>query len=1030
MSSILPKIKSLLEGKDAEGLKVYLEGLKATEKGPAFELFLELLYNGNGYTAIRQGGRGDLGADILLYDSAKEGIYCIIQAKNHSSPLNFDDTVSELNKFESKASENYDCREFEIISMNGFVAEAAKLGRFRLNLRDWSYVEGLIETYDPDNKSQPVIRLHSHNQETFDAAIISLNTGSRVACIQATGTGKSYVIAETMNQFPKEKKLVIAPSNYILKQQMGVARWLNRSTKYMTYAAAKNLTASDIEKMNPALIVLDEFHRTGADVWGAGVEKILKQCPDAKVLGTTATPIRHLDGERDMSDELFDEEAVNLPLAEAIQRRILPSPNYVSSLYTLNEEANNLLENLAKSSLSDDEKKKLKGDIEQETINWEKSSGVPEILKKYLSNSKTNKFIVFCKDKKHLDELEDEVRKWIRKTGLFEDRETYRVYSGYRKSDANLEEFLAAKDKKTAHILMAIDMLNEGIHAPDVGAVLLFRPTESPRIFYQQIGRCLQVGTDAEPIIFDFVNNFQSIRVGDFLNDLNEAGEKERKLRDQFGLSADYLPKILVHDECLEILETFKGIDERLGSWEIQFQELVSYKEEYGDCLVPGSWENKQLANWVVNQRTIKKKEKLDGDRIKRLDELGFAWDTIELAWEIRFKELVDYKEGYGDCLVPHFWKENQQLGKWVAKQRVTRKIGKLDGDKIKQLDELGFEWDLLQQAWEIRFQELVSYKEQNGDCLVPHFWKENQQLGKWVAKQRAKRKTGKLDDDRIKRLNEISFAWDGIKEYWEQLFQELAAYKGEYGDCLVLKGWKNKQLASWVNRLRDFNKRGKLDGDKIKRLDELGFVWEPDKLAWKIRFQELGAYKEEHGDCLVPARWAENKQLASWVSVQRTIKIKGNLDGDKIKRMDELGFVWEPNEKAWDIRLQELVNYKEEHGDCLVPQRWAENKPLATWVGSQRTIKKKGKLDGDKIKRLGELGFVWEPDKQAWEVRLQELVRYKEEHGNCLVPGSWKNKLLVTWVSNQRAFMKKGKLGALRIKRLEEIGFAWDAKK
>ncbi|MDB4328337.1 Helicase associated domain protein, partial [Akkermansiaceae bacterium] len=272
------------------------------------------------------------------------------------------------------------------------------------------------------------------------------------------------------------------------------------------------------------------------------------------------------------------------------------------------------------------EKGKIKSEIEQAKVDWERSSGVPQILKKYLSNNTHNKFIVFCKDKKHLDELEDEVRKWIRKTGLFEDRETYRVYSGYRKSDANLKAFLEAKNKKTAHILMAIDMLNEGIHAPDVGAVLLFRPTESPRIFNQQIGRCLQVGSDAEPTIFDFVNNFQSIRAGDFLNDLQEEGEKERGLREEFVIGTDYLPEIHVHDESRAILETFREIDDRLGSWKIRLQELVAYKEEHGDCLVPQSWKNKQLAVWVAHQRTFRKKDKLDAQRIKRLDELGFVW--------------------------------------------------------------------------------------------------------------------------------------------------------------------------------------------------------------------------------------------------------------------------------------------------------------------------------------------------------------------------------------------------------------------
>ena len=959
MSSTLSILESLLVRKDARELKSYLEGLKATEKGLAFELFLELLYNGNGYTAVRQGGRGDLGADILLYDSAKEGIYCVIQAKNHSSPLNFDDTVSELNKFETKASKEHGCREFEIITINGFVAEAAKLKRFRLNLRDWAYIEGLIETYDPNNPSQPVVRLLSHNQTTFDSAITSLNAGHRVACIQATGTGKSYVIAKTMNQFPKEKKLVVSPSHHILNQQRSVAPWLNRSTEYITYAGAKNLKDSDLKKLNPALVVLDEFHRAGADAWGSGVDRILKQCPDAKVLGTTATPIRYLDGERDMSDELFDEEAVNLSLAEAIQRNILPSPNYIASLYTLNEEADDRLDTLSKSTLSDEEKGKIKREIEQAKVDWEKSSGVPQVLKKYLSNNTHNKFIVFCKDKKHLDELEDEVRRWIRKTGLFEDRETYRVYSGYRKSDANLKAFREAKDKKTAHILMAIDMLNEGIHAPDVGAVLLFRPTESPRIFYQQIGRCLQVGSDVEPTIFDFVNNFQSIRAGDFFSDLQEAGENERELREELGLNADYQPEIHVHDECLEILETFREIDTRLESWEIRFQELVAYKQDHGDCLVPQKWKNKQLGSWVCNQRTQKNKGKLDAEKIKRLDELGFVWDALEQIWENRLQELVSYKKEYGDCLVPQDW-QNQKLANWVMVTRRIRKIDKLDAEKIKRLDELGFVWEPDQQFWESQFQELVSYKKEHGDCLVPDRWRENKRLAAWVNSQRTQKNKGELDAEKIKKLDELGFVWNALEQLWEDRFQELVSYKKEHGDCLVPQSWKeNKPLGSWVKTQRKFRKKDKLDAEKIKRLDELGFIWEPDQQFWENRFQELVSYKKEHGDCLVPQSWKENKQLASWVKNQRTFRKEDKLDAQRIKRLDELGFVWEPDKQAWENRFQELVSYRKEHGDCLVPRGW-QNKKLANWVMVQRGVRYEDKLDAEKIKRLNELGFVW----------------------------------------------------------------------
>ncbi|MDB4739198.1 Helicase associated domain protein [Akkermansiaceae bacterium] len=1011
MSALPPILEDLLNRKDSQGIKDYLEGLKATEKGLAFEQFLELVYKGNGYAAVRQGGRGDLGADILLYDPKKEGIYCIIQAKNHSSPLNRDDTAIELNKFETLASKKYGCKEFEIISINGFVASALKMKRWRLNLRDWSYVEKLIENYDPNNPSKPNIRLHSHNQTTFDSAIESLHEGSRVACIQATGTGKSYVIAKTMNEFSDGQKLVIAPSHHILKQQKDVVPWLKPSTQFMTYAGARNLEESELKELNPELIVLDEFHRAGAEAWGGGVGRILKRSPDAKVLGTTATPIRYLDGERDMSDELFDEEAVNLPLAEAIQRNILPSPEYVASLYTLDEEADNLLESLSDSALSDAEKKTIKAELEQAKLDWEKTSGVPQILKKYLSENLNNKFIVFCKNKEHLDELEDEVRKWIRKTKLFEDRETYRVYSGYKKSGANLEAFLEAKDKNTAHILLSIDMLNEGIHAPDVGAVLLFRPTESPRIFYQQIGRCLQVGTSSKPIIFDFVNNFQSIRAGDFLNDLQEASERERKLREEFGLSADYLPEIHVHDESRAILETFHEIDERLGFWEINFQKLVAYKEEHGDCVVPHDWKEKQLITWVTTQRTTKRKGTLNTKKIKRLDELGFVWNPDQEKWDFHFKVLVTYKKEYGDCLVPKQW-ENQKLTRWINKQR--SKKSNLDAEKIKRLDELGFVWNLRQEAWELKFQALKNYQQKHGNCSVTAA--NNKELAMWVTTQRTSKKRNTLNPKKIKRLDQIGFVWVPLEEVWDFQFQSLVAYQRKYGNCLITPS-KDKQLAGWIKTQRKLRRLDNLDSDKINQLDKLGFVWDPLEKRWEYYFQELLFYQKKYGNCMVPSGWKGDTQLANWVAKQRSKK--SNLDAEKIKRLDELGFVWNPQQEAWELEFQALKNYQQKHGNCSVTA--ANNKELAMWVGKQRS--KKRHLDAEKIKRLDELGFVWNPDEEAWKLQFQALVNYRKEHGDFLVTASG-DKRLAQWISRQRVYKKNGTLNADRIKRLDEIGF------
>ncbi len=170
-------------------------------------------------------------------------------------------------------------------------------------------------------------------------------------------------------------------------------------------------------------------------------------------------------------------------------------------------------------------------------------------------------------------------------------------------------------------------------------------------------------------------------------------------------------------------------------------------------------------------------------------------------------------------------------------------------------------------------------------------------------------------------------------------------------------KTWKNKQLATWVGVQRTNKRNATLPPEKIKRLDALGFVWEPYENVWEVRFRELVAHKKKHGNFLVPRTW-KSKQLATWVGVQRTNKRNATLSPEKIKRLDALGFVWDPVEQFWEERFRELVAYKKRHGDCLVPSTW-KSKQLATWVWKQRA--KRGTLSPEKIKRLNAIGFVWD---------------------------------------------------------------------
>jgi len=172
-------------------------------------------------------------------------------------------------------------------------------------------------------------------------------------------------------------------------------------------------------------------------------------------------------------------------------------------------------------------------------------------------------------------------------------------------------------------------MLNEGLHIPDVGVVVLLRPTTSPIIFYQQIGRCMQVNAEHNPIIFDFVNNFTNIRAGDFLDDLNEAIESVDEQRTQAGL-APYEFNLHIEDKAAFIQEILDEIYDRIQPWEVGLEYLKKYVDENGNARVPYGHKTNdgfRLGAWVSNRRGEYKKGQLTEDRIKALEQIqGWVW--------------------------------------------------------------------------------------------------------------------------------------------------------------------------------------------------------------------------------------------------------------------------------------------------------------------------------------------------------------------------------------------------------------------
>ena len=128
----------------------------------------------------------------------------------------------------------------------------------------------------------------------------------------------------------------------------------------------------------------------------------------------------------------------------------------------------------------------------------------------------------------------------------------------------------------------------------------------------------------------------------------------------------------------------------------------------------------------------------------------------------------------------------------------------------------------------------------------------------------------------------------------WEEMFKALVAYSKQYGHCVVQANWrKNPQLGRWVAMQRYRRKLGELSSAQIARLDKLGFVWSPTDRTWNAMLDRLLAFRKKQGTCDVPSQWAKDMNLANWVANQRHRHKMGQLAPDRVKRLDEVGFVW-----------------------------------------------------------------------------------------------------------------------------------------
>jgi Helicase associated domain len=465
-----------------------------------------------------------------------------------------------------------------------------------------------------------------------------------------------------------------------------------------------------------------------------------------------------------------------------------------------------------------------------------------------------------------------------------------------------------------------------------------------------------------------------------------------------------------------------------------------------------------------------------DNDRYSLIDHSSINRRQANLAkqWNVMFEKLNEYKTTHGDCLVPSRYKcdDGTPLGSWVKgqrKARYTSEEGKRSGEQRRQtLDSIGFVWivnernrqlspetgqyasaaERFNARWNARFEQLKEYKIVHGHCQVPNKYEcaDGTKLGNWVSRQRmAGISDSETNPMRRQVLDAIGFVWQ-VREpvytrdkQWNDMFQLLREYQAVHGDCLVPQDYasRDKNLGSWVQTQRTGLASGKLYKklyqDRLQKLQSIGFELralpdDSDESRWTRLFGQLVEYQRQHGDCLVPEMYLEDQKLGNFV---QHLRIKGDsLSRDRREQLDAIGFVWDPQETAWNAKFRELQRFQQQHDHCLVSRNQhdheAEYPGLVNWVNMQRISRHT--MDTKRIQQLDSIGFVWDARdahrNDSWNVMFEQLREYQTIHGDCKVPRSFRDKKLANWVETQRTTRTRTKLSPDQWAKLQSISF------
>lgn len=908
--------------------------------------------------------------------------------------------------------------------------------------------------------------LNPVNEAAFQKAVQSLETLNRAAVFHPTGTGKSCIAWKVVEAHPQTTFFwLVAGAQRLALRQAELTRYNGGTLPgNVRFCDCEKLAAATPEQwvrlgeQKPGCIVLDCYHELSAVCWAQSVQKLLRMCPQAKVLGLgvpNGAPVCAA------AQELFADCIVShMTVAEAMAAGTMPVPSaYAALLWPQEEELATLRARIKNLCMP-------KGDtslrVQYEELSWSlrQVENLTVLLPRLLSDT-SGHYLVLFESAAYQEKLGAELEQLLRTVDP-----AVRFYAADHAcfADSAAVETFLSDTAPGPKVLLCVNA--PGVQQPLEGlaGVILVRQSSLMSTFEQMLCRALVAAGSRSVPVFDLVAQFEGLGNGrtlqrDCTEAMTKAGSKTPGFRQERPMQQTYR----LYGKLRREME---------ARWEVLCQAAADAAAKEGTLELPRSYtihSGVPVGKWLELQRQVQAGQRpgrLTAEQAAKLEKLGIRWNhRLEAAWEKGFASAQKYRTEHGDLLVPVRYRDKNDfaLGEWIVYNRQRYLGGNLTQNRIERLEAIGMVWSTSNDLWEQNYAAATQYYLEHGDLEVPIKYETPSGfgLGVWLGAQRAAHKAGELPQEQVERLDALGMDWTNRNDRkWMSLYDVAAAYYHEHGnlnvpseyvtpDGVLLGKWVARQRYAYLNPDRS---SARVTPERKALLDKLGMVWEKYD-PWQERYDLALAYKTEHGDLEIPSvyKTADGVWLGSWVSRQRQALNSGSsaLSSERRKLLRTLfkgerrpsdpaadhGTVREAN---WERNFRSAARYARKYKHLLVPASYVDSDGvrLGVWISNLRAARKNRpdsyQVTPAHIKKLNSIGMVWDARDAKWGTAYQQAKAYYKAHGNLHAAANYKSDetgfCLGDWLRRMREWdtTRDPKLTPERRAMLDKIGMEW----